>query len=161
MSIVTLVIAVLGVVLSVANFVVSWLSQRRRLRIRVEHALFSESTLVLFVQFENQSRLPVAITRIRLKHEGAFVDCEAIPKVVLEKSRSDGGVVYERKIFYSEQIPVSISSLGAASGFVLFENLQKPFPPFATHATLLIATNRGAEFETSLSLRQIRAIPLL
>lgn len=94
-----------------------------------------------FVYIENKSRLPIAITRIVLLSGENEVDCVPFPTWVLDDTRRSGKEIISRKSYYSMQMPIAISALGAVSGYVFFNQINVCFqmmPSFWTWKSIPI-----------------------
>ena len=140
---VTFLIAVLSFFLSSASWIYTWIKRRKRLKFTIQEARARDDVLFFFLQIENESELPIAITRIQVLIDGKFIDCTAIPEFVYGLSHRSGDELVASKDFFSMQMPIELNPLGAVSGFVLFEGLQTSLPPSATQVIFRISTNRG------------------
>ena len=149
---ITFGIAVAGFLMSLATWIHTFLSQRKNIRIRITECKSDDEITLCFVHIENKSRLPIAITRIVLLSEQNEVDCVPFPTWGLDDTRRSGKEIISRKSYYSMQMPIAISALGAVSGYVLFQSDQRMIPDDAKLLNLKVYTNRG--------LTKIWSIPL-
>ena len=140
---VTFLIAVVSFALSSGSWIQTWIKRRKRLKFTIQEARARDDVLFFFLQIENESELPIAITRIQVLVDGNFIDCTAIPEFVYGFSHRSGDELVASKDFFSMQMPIELNPLGAVSGFVLFEGLQTSLPPSATQVIFRISTNRG------------------
>nr|DAF30758.1 MAG TPA: hypothetical protein [Caudoviricetes sp.]DAW38987.1 MAG TPA: hypothetical protein [Caudoviricetes sp.] len=140
---ITFGIAVAGFLMSLATWVHTFLSQRRNVGIRITEFRADEKIALFFIHIENKSRLPIAITRIVLISNQEKVDCEPFPTWVLDSTHKIGKEIISQRSYYSMQMPIAISSLGAVSGYVLFQADQCMIPDDAKLANLQVYTNRG------------------
>ncbi len=147
-----LVVSIISLILSLSNWLYSFYTQRKNLHFKIHEAKSKDGVTFLFMQIENLSRLPIAITRICLIADGQHIDCTVNPKLIYENTRKSGKEVIERRFVYSLQIPIEIPSLGAVSGYILFEDSQCGLSPNAKRANFQICTNRGKALEIELSL---------
>lgn len=145
-------LAACGFVMSLATWIYTAISNRQKLAFKIHEVKIVRDASIFFIQIENLSRIPVAITRIQLKICGALFDCVAIPTFIMGTTGKVGTEVISGKSFYSMQIPIELSSLGAVSGYIFFDNPQAVLPPDSTTASFLIHTNRGKKVEISLPL---------
>ena len=152
-EIITLVIAALGLVLSLLSWAYTLITQRRKIAISISEIKSYSDVTYLRMAFENQSRLPIAITRIALFLGEKIINCTVNPTLVTENTHRDGkGQITRVEVEKSTVIPIQIQSLGAVNALVLFEHLPELPEDDTTHLTFLIATNRGKAFETILEL---------
>lgn len=152
MQIVTFLIAVAGFAMSMASWVHTFVTQRKKFDVEIVAAKSYADVTYLHLIIQNKSRLPVAITRISLLLNGMWFNCTPIPVMVSATERKRGSEVIKRTEEYSTALPIQLSSLGATNCLVLFEGL--PYLPSddATHLTLSIYTNRGKAVKRSLEL---------
>ena len=146
---ITFGIAVAGFLMSLATWILTFLSQRKNIGIRITECKSDDEITLCFV---HKSRLPIAITRIVLLSGENEVDCVPFPTWVLDDTRRSGKEIISRKSYYSMQMPIAISALGAVSGYVLFQSDQRMLPDDAKLLNLKVYTNRG--------LTKIWSIPL-
>lgn len=149
------VIGIAGFVLSVATWVYTLVKDRSRIRITVYEWRGLGDTAFFLVCFENLSRLPIAITRVSLLMNGAKCDCEPVPKLVRERSRTIGDSVVERNQEYSVELPIDLAPLSACSGILLFEGLPHIPASTATHVIFRVHTNRGRPKEYEVPLGRV------
>ena len=148
------VISVLAFVLSLSSWAHAFITQRRKLSFRITEAKSNNEVSIIYILIENRSRLPVSVTRISLVTERGCVDCVLIPELVLESKRTRGGQLIDKHNYFSMEMPISISSLGAASGFLLFRGEGCMIPKSSTSVTLKVCTNRGRAFQMTIPLPQ-------
>lgn len=135
--------------LMVHNFIIN----RKNLNMRiVGHRCADKKSLLLYVAFENKSRLPISVTGISVMINEVWYSCIEPPVVALEETFRTGITVTSRHEYKSLSLPISISSLGGISGYVYFEFPEADFRPDATHLKFLINSNRGKVIEKTLSL---------
>lgn len=140
---VTGLIAIVSLIMTSATWIHTILLNRQNLSFRIHEAQSQNGVSFFFVQIENYSKLPVAITRFQLVTAESEFDCVAIPHFVYQYTRRSGKEITSQKTFYSLQMPIELSPLGAVSGYILFDNPQAVLPAGSTDATFLICTNRG------------------
>lgn len=148
---VTFWIAVAGFMMSLASWVHTFITQRKKLAFKIQFFRNKEKLAYMYLMIENRSRLPISITGIFLMLGGNKTPCAQIPKVVTStkrKTASTTDVTYQ----CSTAIPIQLSSLESASCIVLFEDIPVDVPPFATHLTFQISTNRGRRVKKKLEL---------
>lgn len=151
---ITLALSIFGSLGASASWAVIYLSQRKKFRLSIAEFMPNNKGCLFYMMFENQSRLPISITRIMIMEHGQTVDCVVIPKIVREFTCTAGTEVIERKIDYSLPFPVSLSPLAATSGYVSFECDQPLLKKGTTTVTFEIYTNRGKASRIELELSQ-------
>lgn len=152
---ITLVIAIVGFIISIYNLILSIVTQRKSLEITILDIYSLHDIIAINISIENRSRLPIAITNFTLVSNDSYrTNCTPIPTLLFENVRRIGKEVVERKQTYSTQLPISISSLAAANAIVIFEKVQEPLPVDSTQVTVLVGTNRGKAVQMKLSLPQ-------
>ena len=146
---ITTVIAVAGFVISLCTAISSWAAKRRRLRFAIYSARGAKDTVYFRLGVENLSQLPVAISRVQIKINGAWFDCTPLPAIVQEHVRRSGKDIISRETVYSSALPIDLGPLGAFKGTLLFEGLPCLPEKSETVVTLRVSTNRGRAFEIS------------
>lgn len=136
-------IAIISFVMTSATWIHTILINRQNLSFRIHEAQSRNGVSFFFMQIENHSKLPVAITRFQLVTDKNEFDCVAIPHFIYQYTRRSGKEITSQKTFYSLQMPIELSALGAVSGYILFDNPQAVLPADSTDATFLVCTNRG------------------
>ena len=124
-SIIGCITGILGFIISLINLAYFLLSKRKKINVRfgkmtIRDSYHGKNALIIQYFFENQSQLPVSITRIQFCIDGHSYDCDEIPTIVEQKISSTNGEVYDREVIKSSFPPFNLSSLAAKSGFLLF-----------------------------------------
>lgn len=148
---ITLILAIWGALGSFASWVYTFASQRKNISVRIIENDITEACL-FYILFENKSRLPIAITNISLLVDSKEVYCEPISTLAFEYTRRSKGEVVERIQRYTLALPITLSSLGATSGYVYFDTAPDEQLLSSRSATLKIYTNRGKAFQKKLEL---------
>lgn len=149
---VTFWIAVAGFAMSLSSWIYNFLTQRRNISFHITECKSKDGITIFFLHIENKSRLPIAVTRISLLVNALCIECEPFPTWISEDKRESKGKVLSYQAHYSMQMPVSLSSLGAVSGYVLFQGGQCTLPNDATHVTFLVGANRGRSTQMTVAL---------
>jgi hypothetical protein len=155
MQYVTLIISGLAFIMSLSSWIHILVTQRRKIRISFLDYSGIEDTHTFYVSFENLSRLPVSISRIFMLADDKPFECTRVPIKVLTLTHKSSNNIVGQKNFYSLDIPISIPSLGAVSGYVAFEHCPKKIPDPPTVLTFLVHANRGRPFELSIPLDEV------
>lgn len=152
---ITLALAILGSIGTLTSWTHTLLGNRKNLNVRVVGQRFSEmnnDSLLLYMSFENKSRLPIAITSIGIKINEITYTCTEIPIVTFQETTRCKGEILSHHEYTSIPLPISLSGLGATSGYVYFEFPGADFEFDATHLNFQLTTNRGRSIEKTLSL---------
>lgn len=131
------------------NFVIN----RKNLNVRIiGHRYADEKSLLLYVAFENKSRLPISITGISVMVNSIWYSRFEPSIVVLEETTRTGKTVTSHHEFQNLPLPINLPSLGGTSGYVYFETPEANFQLDTTQLKFLINSNRGKVIEKKLSL---------
>lgn len=150
------ILSVFAFVLSLSSWIHAWITQRRKLRMLASFHLHSNFECHIFhVSFENQSRIPIAISRIYLIIGSNEYECTRYPKKVFETTSRINNEITSHEVYKSLEHPIAIPSLGGASGYIAFEDCQQIIGAPATVATFRLHTNRGRPFEIQVPLESV------
>lgn len=126
---------------------------RKKLNVRIVGYRYSDKeSLLLYIAFENKSRLPISVTGINVMINGVWYSCVEPSITVLNETFRTGKIVTSHHEYKSLALPLSLPSLGGASGYVYFEFPEAIFQTDATRLKFLINSNRGVVTEKTLSL---------
>lgn len=149
---ITSILGVLGFVMSFVTWIKEWVTQRINLSGELTSAMFGVDKAVVYVVFENHSRLPVSISKINLIANNARHPCTNTSKWISQNARISGGkTVYEQNEF-STSLPCSIPELGAISTVLLFEDFQQNLLTGSKSLNLEVCTSRGKIVQMKLEL---------
>nr|DAG82586.1 MAG TPA: hypothetical protein [Caudoviricetes sp.] len=153
---ITLALAIFGSIGTLFSCLHTLIINRKNLHLRiVGHRITEKKSLLLFIVFENKSRLPIAITGISFKYNDVFYPCSIIPIVALEETLRCKNEILSHHEYTSISIPLAIQGLGGTSGYVYFETPELSLPHDATHLNFSIYTNRGKVIEKTLELGKV------
>lgn len=158
MDIISLILGLLGFLLSVANAIYFFYIRRCKLIIRfsricVSNYINNKSILKVQYSIENRSQLPISVTRIQVViAETQKVDCLELPIVIEEIERTGKGEVFDRDTIKSETVPFNLQSLAAKSGYIAFEVPRDIVLNKEKRLTFQICTNRGNSFQQTAEL---------
>jgi len=145
------VISILAFIMSLLTWVHTWVCQRKRIRLSIIQYVQIDCWHILFMSIENLSRIPISISTIyAITENGKCVACKLIPETVLDITNRRGKEITSHEIRKSAQFPISISSLGGLSEYVVFEDHQNIFPIAPTEAIFQVCTNRGRAMKMKL-----------
>lgn len=149
---VTFAIAVVGFLMSLASWIKDFISQRQNLAGHILGMKSYADVTYIYLELENRSRLPVAVTSIDLIFNHSIYTCTAIPKLVSSTTKRSKTEIIKYTEELSTPIPIQLQQLGATVALVLFEKVN-PLPPDDTTAlTLVVHTNRGKPIQMTLEL---------
>lgn len=151
------ILGICGFIISIINLVYFFIIRRKKLKISILYfgkiEKFNKSNFyqVKFV-IENQSQLPVTISRVRVKNNNEWVDSYPIPRLVAWYSEKENDKIIEYQEVNSTIMPIHLVSLGAFVGYVCFLFPQDSLPDNKKCLTFEIYTNRGNPVQKTFSL---------
>lgn len=148
---ITLAIALFGAIGTAINATLSLIHNRANLNIRIVKIKDYLPFFLTYVIFENNSRLPISVTSISIQIDGIFYPCSAIPEKVITNEVKRNGEILSYKETYSMTMPIEIGSLGAAAGYIYFDNLPELEQLLSKPLIFRVSTNRGKVFQIELS----------
>lgn len=145
----TLLLATIGAIGTAADVIKS----RRKLKFKLNYFGYNEEQHLVgaYIQIDNYSRLPIAITDFHMTVNGITYPCKKLPTRVATLDRKVGSTVVASQDFYNIPFPVQISPLGGASGYFLFELPPEVEILPAMPRSFQVSANRGHALKISLS----------
>lgn len=142
------VIGIVGFILSFINFLYSFIMRRKKVNVRFEKmgiTPYYEGKEVLKIKysFENNSQLPISITRIRLIINEKYYDCTDLPVVIEEVTRKRKNEIYDCDITKSNSTPINLLPLASDSGYFAFPIPKGILSNDEKALTFQICTSRG------------------
>lgn len=158
-SIIGNIIGILGFIISIINFIYYFLIRRKKLNIRFETMAtrkYFDSKNVAIVKciFENQSQLPISITRIQLIINNELYDCENLPVIAEKITRKQNNEVYDEDIIKTNSTPINLMALSAFSGYFAFAIPKDTLSNSDKSLTFQICTNRGKAVQKTFVLNE-------
>ena len=144
------VLTVMAFVMSLTSWIHTFINQRKRLSISVVACDKFDTRLVFLFFFENKSRLPISITRIKLCNNGKSVENEPVERLLFENKKTLGKEITDHHSLYSERFPISLGMLDSCSAYVVFADCQRVFEMIPTLLNFQVYTNRGKELQMTL-----------
>lgn len=144
------VLTVMAFVMSLTSWIHTFINQRKRLSISVVACDKFDTRLVFLFFFENKSRLPISITRIKLCNNGKSVENEPVERLLFENTKTLGKEITDHHSLYSERFPISLGMLDSCSAYVVFADCQRVFEMIPTLLNFQVYTNRGKELQMTL-----------
>lgn len=163
-KLVSMILGVLGFIISMYNLIKALLEKRRNVQFKVsEYRLadfYDESKLACFwFEVENNSQIPISITRITLIKDNFKANSYHRVHKVFETRTLINREVVDKHVTYSSHLPINLSSLGAFSGDLAFRVPQGILQEHETHLTFEIGTNRGKAFQKTFALCESAQTP--
>lgn len=149
---ITLALSIIGAAGTFISSFYKLVLNRTKIKVRIAGQLLEPDSAILYVLFENHSRLSISLTSISLKIEGISHPCTEIPTTVLENTIRAGKDIISHSKFQTIQIPIFIPALGSTSGYIFFELPEAVLQSNTTHLNFLISTNRKKIVQMKLSL---------
>lgn len=152
---ITLVLSIFGSLGTIFTLLHSFVSNRKNIDVRIIGHRYTDShSLLIYVAFENKSRLPIAITGISVFVEDVPYSCAEPPVVALKTTSRTGKTITSHHEYRTLTLPVNLPSLGGTSGYVFFETPEATFQTDATPLKFLINSNRGRVMKNTLPLER-------
>lgn len=145
-------ISIAAFLLSIGMWIHTLIKQQVKISARIDKYYAKKHELQLFIVFENNSQLPVSITRILLCLDNdKRIDCLFIPVPILSRHHpeyQDG----DGELLQSIAPPIYLLPLAAYSGFVVFREKQDNLPTDDKEVKLEFCTSRCKKIYMTLQL---------
>lgn len=144
---ITLTIAIAGFIISLINFAYFFIVRKRKITINFGaygiRNYHDKQLLLIRYRLDNNSQLPISITRMQILFNRKKYDCDNREHVAEEYSyKKAGQLVYESTVT-TDILPVNLSSLASHTGFLGFVIPPDTIPENEKSLTFRICTNRG------------------
>lgn len=149
---ITLALSIFGSVGTLISWLYLLVRQMKNIDIRVIEHNFTEQSILVYLLFENKSRLPIAITDIVLVQDSKTIHCEPIPTLAFQATKRVNNEIVEQIRDYTLGLPIQLETLGAKSGYVYFEVPPTGQQISSKSLTVQICTNRGKPIQKILQL---------
>lgn len=143
MNIIAIIVSIISLFISAFTLVYNIVVRHKRIKINIIQHNFKNNTHLFLLSIENQSQLPISISRIVLNIGNNKYRCESISKMTEETVRRIGNQIIDRKTIYSLSMPIALSSLGGIQGYVIFEDCPQPLETAENTVNFQVCTNRG------------------
>lgn len=155
-DIVCKIFGIFGFLLSVGNFIILLLQNRKRIKVRlgdagVTHLSDHRDLYKISYSIENLSRLPISITRVQIQVAGKMYDSDRLPFIIEKSEYRVGKEVVDRTLVKSRVLPINLLALSAESGFLAFVIPQGILSANDKDLIVQIYTNRGKVTRMTLS----------
>lgn len=151
---ITFMLALIGSLGTITGWIYTYISTRKNINMRVVAYSAKDNKMLLYLSFENKSRLTISITDLALKVEDTYYSCRHIPQRVTSTQHYLGNQILNSVDYYNIQMPIELGGLGSTSGYVLFVLPKGIYISSANVLTFQVSSNRGKAFEMKLSLAQ-------
>ncbi len=146
----TSILGVLGFVISLTNLIYFFAIRRINFSITVTKCNAKELSdcylNYLYVKLENNSQLPISLTRFRILINNKEFDSECVPHYVYLSNFTDAEHINVK----SQTLPINLQPLQAWSGVLVYEAPIDFQLSLETPLSVVIATNRYKEVKTKL-----------
>lgn len=119
-----ILVSVLALVLSICNTVYLYITQRCKISIQIRRFSIRQyerhDIVNVYFEIENHSRLPIAISRMRLIVDDVYYETSIYPEMYAQRFISNTNADDEKIKYYSTPLPLNIIGLGAFSGYIAF-----------------------------------------
>ena len=112
----------------------------------------TSDSLILYMVFTNNSRLPVSVTDVCIWNKAIPYSCQKDPSVVRIYSRQTGKNTIYRETLKSLPFPINLPSLSGTSGYLYFLIPQENFECASSSLTVELSTNRLRKLQKTLEL---------
>lgn len=143
MNIIAITVSIISLFISAFTLIYNIVVRHKKIKINIIQHNFKKHTHLFLLSIENQSQLPISISRIVLKICDNEYRCESVSKMTEETVRKIGNQIIDRKTIYSLSMPISLSSLGGIQGYVIFEDCSQPLEIAENNVIFQVYTNRG------------------
>lgn len=143
---ISLVIAVIGFILSVYNFVHEKMQNRMKINITYKNHFIAEhdhKSITISLAFENLVKNPISISRIYLCVDDKKYDFYWIPQFVLRATQQTNGQVIDEINVHSIPLPFTIEGYGVVGGFFFTKAPQSIYTLESANTSLLVYSNKG------------------
>ena len=143
---ISLVIAVIGFILSVYNFVHEKMQNRMKINIPYKNHFIAEhdhKSITISLAFENLVKNPISISRIYLCVDDKKYDFYWIPQFVLRATQQTNGQVIDEINVHSIPLPFTIEGYGVVGGFFFTKAPQSIYTLESANTSLLVYSNKG------------------
>ena len=162
------VIAVVGFLFSVYNFIIDFSRNRKNLTIDISNVFIEDDRIICNMHIINNSRAPITVSKLKIYNEKSDVIIGTLRCSLLDNRRHKNDVTSRREVWYSDTFPVKVEGLGFHSGLFVSLPMNTTFEENTTY-NILVHTNRGIvkskfdfkEFTAYLELSEYQAPSLL
>lgn len=129
---ITFLIAVVGFAISIYNFISAIIQNRTRINVDVAHVFRIENAQrcidIVNLKVLNLSKNPVVLSRITVENDLHSGSLGTYRREVFSKTRRTGGQITDRKVWFSDQLPIKIEGNGCVNLLLVAD---KEMPLFA------------------------------
>lgn len=152
---ITLLLAIIGSVGTISNWIFYWITTRKNITISIVGHFWHSNCLLIYAHITNNSRLTIALNDISFVLNTKTISCSPIPTKVFEKVYKRGNEIVDKQTDYSFQMPITLHPLCGTSGYLYFPFEEESVVPAPSSLTFVIHTNRGKVIKKTLPLNEV------
>lgn len=156
----TFILALIGSIGTAYTVIMSFYWNRISIDVSIADYSLSNDCVILYMVFTNNSRLPIAITDVRIWNKCIPYSCSKDPHVVRIITRKNNQNITYKEATKSIPFPVTLPCLSGTSGFLYFQIPQENFEVASKSLTVELSTNRHVTLRKKLSLEKSLRIVL-
>lgn len=155
-AIISGVLGILGFIISVINIASYFWRNRVNfevtiLKYDIQDYIGGEIRLFVAYMLSNKSQLPLAVTDVKIIANGNSYPPDKQSHIVGHYKYIESGITIDSKITYNSYPPISLSSLGAESGYFVYILPRETQLDFVRGMNFEIDTNRSLAVKTKLA----------
>ena len=154
MDTLTFILALIGSLGTAYSVIMTFYWNRVSINCSVIEYSPAEDSLIAYMSFTNNSRLPISITNICIWNDRVPYSCVHAPEIVKFVIRNSNNNQIFKEAIHSIPLPINLSSLSGTSGYVYFLFPQENYPVSSKSLTVELNTNRHVTIRKTLSLEK-------
>ncbi len=140
---ITLIIAVIGCLGTILNWVIFFWNERANISIDVHEIItISNKCVILYLTFINNSKTSLSISNIAITNTHQKIFAKRQPIVIWTEENKTGGVVTDSSKTFNEPFPINLPALSGQSGYFYFGLTQHNPLTLDKYVFFEIYTNR-------------------
>lgn len=151
MQIFTFILALIGSIGTAYTTLMAIYWNRISIDMSITDYSFSKDSVILYMVFVNNSRLPISITDIRIWNRCVPYSCVKDPHIVRIITRRVGETITYNESIKSLPFPITLPCLSGTSGYLYFQIPQENFEYASNSLTVELSTNRHLTLRRTLS----------
>ncbi|MFR6431863.1 MAG: hypothetical protein ACLUP9_10795 [Waltera sp.] len=151
---ITFILALIGSIGTAYTVIMTFYWHRISIDVSITDHAIAKDTVVLYMVFTNNSRLPISITDVKIWNRCIPYSCVKEPTTVRVDTRTTGKTIVYREAIKSLPFPVTLPCLSGTSGFLYFQIPQENFECASNSLTVELNTNRHWTLRKTLSLSE-------
>lgn len=151
---ITFALALLGSLGTAYTAIMTFYRNRISIDFSIAEYSLDKKSVILYMIFTNNSRLPISITDVRIWNRCISYSCSKEPVVVRIDTRTSRKEIIYKEAIKSLPFPITLPCLSGTSGFLYFQIPQENFECDASSLIVELSTNRHVTLRKKLSLCQ-------